>query len=145
MPDNNLNLQDQQPLYSFQGGSPADELLEIARIHHLEAQQLHQRALEARAEEREEEAKLLMDLSVSREERAVEFEKAARGEGGDPIVAEILDSQEEMRDGFGPRYVPSFIPKEDLFPLKKFPKEEKSSLPKPIARFLAWLKYEEPE
>jgi hypothetical protein len=143
MPDNNFDLQNQQPLYSFQGSSPADELLEIARIHHIEAKQLRQHALDAQAEEREEEAKLLMDLSVAREERALEFEKAARGEGGDPIVAEILDTQEEMRDGSVPRYIPSFIPKEDLFPLK-FPNEEKSSLPKPIARILEWVKYKKP-
>jgi hypothetical protein len=132
---------DQKPHYSFQGDSPADELLEIARIHHLDAQQLRQRALVAEAEERHEEAKLLMDLSVSREQRAVEFEKAAKGEGGDPIVAEILDSQEELRDGFAPRYIPSFISREDLFPLKK-PKKKESTLPKPIARLMAWLKYE---
>jgi len=139
VPDYNFS---REPHYSFQGESPADELLEIARIHHVDARQLRERALVAEAEERHEEAKLLMDLSVSREQRAVEFEKAAKGEGGDPIVAEILDSQEELRDVFTPRYIPSFISREDLFPLK-IPKKKESTLPKPIARFIAWLKYED--
>ena len=96
------NPQDQTPVYSFQGDSPGAELLEIARIHHKEAKQLFESAHASEAEGRQQEAKLLFDLATSREERAVEFERAARGEGGDPIVTEILADQEEVIGSYSP-------------------------------------------
>jgi len=100
MSDN--HLPDQTPAYTFQGSSPAEEFLEIARIHHKEAKQMFESADTAKAEGREEEARLLTDLAIARRERAEEFERAARGEGSDPIVTEILDWQKELSEGYIP-------------------------------------------
>jgi hypothetical protein len=111
MPDD--NPKDKPLVYTFQGDSPADELHEIARIHYKEAKELLDRANESLAEGRQEEAKLLIDLSKARRERADEFEKAARGEGGDPIVAEILDSQQDNCPGYT-GYAPTFMTPEEL-------------------------------
>jgi hypothetical protein len=116
MPDEEPKPQQaQKPAYSFQGDSPAESFLDIARIHHREAKQLLERAQQAQAEDRQEEAKLLMDLYADREKTAVEFESAARGETGDPIVTEILDSLEENREPFVP-YAPTFLSEEQLIP-----------------------------
>lgn len=104
-----------QPAYSFQGNSPADSFLDIARIHHREAKQLLERAAEAKAEDRQEEYKLLMDIYAEREKTAIDFENAARGEAGDPIVTDILDSLEENREPFVP-YAPTFLSEEQLIP-----------------------------
>jgi hypothetical protein len=118
MPEENPTPQKtRQPTYSFQGNSPADAFLDIARIHHKEAKQLLERAQQAQAEDRQEEYKLLLDLYADREKTAVEFESAARGETGDPIVAEILDSQEENLEPFTP-YAPAFLSKEELIPVE---------------------------
>jgi acyl-CoA reductase-like NAD-dependent aldehyde dehydrogenase len=132
MPD--VNPKDNQPVYTFQGDSPADELHEIARIHYKEAKELLERANQSLAEDRQEEAKLLLDLAKSRRERADEFEKAARGEGGDPIVAEILDSQEDNCPGFT-GYTPSFMTPEELLPVE-LPPKPKPPLRKRIGRIL---------
>ncbi|MGB9406127.1 MAG: hypothetical protein WCA89_01260 [Terracidiphilus sp.] len=138
------NSQNQNPAYSFQGSSPADELLEIARIHRREAKQLFDRADEAHAEDRQEEAKLLMDLAISRRDRAVEFEMAARGKGGDPIVAEILDSQEEMCVKYTP-FSPSIMSKEELTltaeeqSAAELAEGKKSTPSGRIARAVAWV------
>jgi hypothetical protein len=104
-----------KPAYSFQGSSPADSFLDIARIHHREAKQLLERAQQAQAEDRQEEARLLMDLYADRVKTAEEFESAARGEAGDPIVTGILDSLEENREPFVP-YAPTFLSEEQLIP-----------------------------
>lgn len=122
--------------YTFQGDSPADEFLEIARIHHREAKQLFDSAEKAFAEDRQEEAKLLMDLAISRRARADEFDRAARGQGGDPIVSEILDSQEEMCTKYTP-YAPTFLSKEELV-LTKSPDDAKPKQGR-IARAVAWV------
>ena len=104
-----------QPSYSFQGSSPAESFLDIARIHHREAKQLLERAQQAQAEDRQEEYKLLMDIYAEREKTAMDFESAARGEAGDPIVTDILDSLEENREPFTP-YAPKFLSDEELIP-----------------------------
>jgi len=135
MPDD--NRKDKPLVYTFQGDSPADELHEIARIHYKEAKELLDRANESLAEDRQEEAKLLIDLSRSRRERADEFEKAARGEGGDPIVAEILDSQEDMCTEFI-GYTPTFMKPEELVPVE-LPPEPKPPLLKRIGRILVGI------
>jgi hypothetical protein len=98
-----------EPSYTFIGTSPTAELLEIARIHHKEAKQLQESAIAAEAENRPEEAKLLMDISNSRLQTALDFEKAARGEGGDPIVTDILSDQEDISKNYVPhesKYAP---------------------------------------
>lgn len=99
--------------YTFQGSSPADQFLEIARIHHQEAKQLFENAEKARLADREQEYKLLLDVAKTREERAMEFERAARGECGDPIVSEIVDGLEETREKFTP-YTPTVMTEEEL-------------------------------
>jgi hypothetical protein len=131
------NHQNQPPVYTFQGNSPADELLEIARIHHREAQELLEHSQQAKAEGREEEAKLLMDLWVAREERAVEFERAARGEGSDPVVNEILDWQEDLCETYTPHSL-EFFTEEELAP-KELPEEMKAPPSGRIGRAWAWL------
>ncbi len=123
--------------YTFQGDSPADQYLEIARIHHLEAKQLLERSRESQAAERLEEAKLLLDLSNTNEKRASQFERAARGECGDPIVSEILEGLEEASVKFTP-YTPTFMTEEEL---RHVPLPEDANKPKlgPFARALAWV------
>jgi hypothetical protein len=131
------NPQNQPPVYSFQGNSPADELLEIARIHHKEAKELLEHSQQAKAEGREEEAKLLMDLWVAREERAVEFERAARGEGGDPVVNEILDWQEDICETYTPPSLEFFT--EEELANSKLPDDLNPPPPGRIDRSLTWL------
>lgn len=123
--------------YTFQGGSPADQFLEIARIHHLEAKQLFENAEKARVADREQEYKLLLDVAASREERAMEFERAAKGECSDPIVNEIIDGLEETREKFTP-YAPTFLTEEELV---YTPVLDDASRPKhgPFARAVAWV------
>ena len=135
MPD--VNPKDNQPVYTFQGDSPADELHEIARIHYKEAKELLERANQSLAEDRQEEAKLLLDLAKSRRERADEFEKAARGEGGDPIVAEILDWQEDLNEGYVP-YTPTFVTGDEPAP-EQLIEELRKPKPGHIARAVAWV------
>jgi hypothetical protein len=123
--------------YTFQGDSPADQYLEIARIHHLEAKQLLERSRASLAEDRQEEAKLLLDLSNTNEKRAIQFEKAARGECDDPIVAEIIDGLDESREKHV-AYKPTFLTEEELL---HTPLPEDADKPKlnPIIRALAWV------
>jgi hypothetical protein len=123
--------------YTFQGGSPADQFLEIARIHHLEAKQLFENAEKARTADRREEARLLLDLATSREERAIEFERAAKGECDDPIVSEIVDGLEETREKFTP-YAPTLMTEDELL---YTPSPDDANKPKhgPIARAVAWV------
>jgi len=102
------------PVYTFQGRSSAEEYLEVARIYHKEAKQLFARAQEALAEDRQEEAKLLIHLATAQRDRADEFEKAAREEGRDPIVTELLNNEKSMRKNYTP-YTPTYIaPDADL-------------------------------
>lgn len=142
MSDDELQeLPEPKPSYTFIGSSPAAELLEIARIHHKEAKQLLDSANAAETEGRPEEARLLMDLSKSRRETALEFERAARGEGGDPIVTDILSDQEDISK--------KYVPHESKYTVK-LTDAEKDALdnlakytepppPGPIARAIAWF------
>ena len=131
------NFQGKTPDYTFLGSSPADEFREVARIHYKEAKQLFDRAIEAQAEDRQEETKLLMDLAIARRAWADEFERAARGEGDDPIVTEILDSQEEMCVKFTP-YAPAFFSEEELLHAE-LPEDMKPVPLGRIARAVAWI------
>jgi hypothetical protein len=102
--------------YEYQVRMPVIEFRDIARIHHREAERLLDRARTAQAEDRQHEAMLLADLSIAQRKRAEEYEKAARGEGRDPIVAEILDGLQEQRESFIPvgepfQEQPQFTPK----------------------------------
>jgi hypothetical protein len=132
------NFQDSEPAYSFQGSSPAESYLEIARMHHKESKQLFDRANAAVAEGRQEEANLLIDLGISRRERAEEFEKAARGECGDPIVDEIQTGLEENFSGSAPRFTPSFISTEDMYSVN-LPAHLQPPPPGRLARAKAWI------
>jgi hypothetical protein len=77
-----------------------DEYRECARIHFREAERLLERARMAQIDDRQHEALLLADLSIAQRKRGEEYLKAARGEGGDPIVDEILDGLQEMRNNY---------------------------------------------
>jgi hypothetical protein len=131
------NPQNQAPAYSFLGSSPKEELLIVARIHHKEAKQLFERAQEAQAEGRQEEAKLLLDLGIARRDRADEMEKAAREEIDDPIVAELLENEEAMSKNYVP-YTPTYTAPEDELP-QSWKDELKPRPLGPIARALAWI------
>jgi hypothetical protein len=131
------NSQGKTPTYTFQGSSPADQFLEMARIHHLEANQLFDRAIEAQAEDRQEEAKLLKDLAISRRARGDEFDLAARGQCDDPIVSEINDGLEETKALFKP-YTPSVMTEEELR-FTEVPEDLKRPPLGRIARAVAWV------
>lgn len=115
----------------FRVMSPVDEFREIARIHFREAQQLLERAHRAKAEDLEHEANLLMDLSVARWRRAEQYVKAAKGEGEDPIVSEILDSLQEQRESFTPA----------KGQVVGFSDQLESALETRISRALAWIDF----
>jgi len=78
----------------------AEEYRRIADIHFRESEKLIARAHSAQAEDRYHEAMLLTDLAIAQRERAAEYEKTAKGEGHDPVVAEILDGLQEQRNSF---------------------------------------------
>jgi hypothetical protein len=84
----------------FRSRSLVDEYRDIARIHFREARKLYETAIASQAEDMMHEVHLLMDLAIARHDKAMLYEKLARGEGHDPIVAEILDSQQEQRENF---------------------------------------------
>ena len=139
MPDD--DIQNPEPSYTFIGTSPADELLEIARIHHKEAKQLHESALAAEAENRPQEARLLMDISNSRLQTALDFEKAARGEGSDPIVTDILSDQENTIKDYAPhesKYAPKLTAAEQEA-LDHLAEYIEPPPPGPFARAVAWF------
>jgi hypothetical protein len=127
----------QTPEYEFQFSSSTDQYLEIARIHHREADQLFVGANTAEVEGRKEEAKLLLDLAVARRNTAEEFEKAAKGEGDDPIVAEILDWQEDLCEGYVP-YSSTYVPPDDKLPEGWLEKIQPPPLGR-VARAVAWI------
>ncbi len=134
MPDS--SSKDQPPVFTFQGSTPAEVPLEIARIHLVEAKQLLERAEEAEAADRLEEAKLLKHVAASRKQTADEFEKVARGEASDPIVAEILDWQEDIAGNYVP-YQSTYVAPDDGPPVE-LPKKPKT--PTDIfLGFLAWV------
>jgi hypothetical protein len=124
--------------YKFKGSSEGDDYRAIARIHYREAKQLLEGAQLAQSEDRQEEYKLLTDLAIARRQTAEEFEKAANGEAGDPIVAEILDWQEDLCTGYVP-HQPVFIAADD----NECPSYLAEELKRPdrgrIARAVAWV------
>jgi len=127
---------EQTPVYTFQGNTPAEVPLEIARIHHLEAKQLFERAQEAEVADRPEEAKLLKHLAAARKETAVEFEKVAKGEASDPIVTEILDWQEDIAENYVP-YQSTYVAPDDGPPPVLPPKPK--TLTGILLNFVAWV------
>jgi acyl-CoA reductase-like NAD-dependent aldehyde dehydrogenase len=135
MPSN--SPQNQTPAYVYQGRSSTEEFLEIARIYDKEADQMLERAQTALAEDRQEEAKLLVDLATAHRERADEFKKAAREDGSDPIVAEILDHQKTHRKNYTP-YAPTYSAPNEELP-QSWKDELKPPPLGPIARAVAWI------
>ncbi|MGD0546524.1 MAG: hypothetical protein ABR991_01695 [Terracidiphilus sp.] len=123
--------------YVFKASSPAEDCLEIANIHHREAKQLFVGAREAEAEGRQEESKLLHDLAVAREATAVEFETAAKGEGSDPVVTEILDWQKDLCQHYVPHSL-SFVTGNEP-PPPQFYEEVKQPQHGPLARAVGWV------
>jgi hypothetical protein len=134
MPDD--KPQDQTPAYTFQGRSQTDELLDLANLYNKEAKQLHVRAQQALAEDRQEEARLLTDLAKAQQERADQFEKAAWGESGDPLVTEIMNNLQIQRDNNTSSTPTYTAPVEDI---PFWVKEIKPRQLGPIARVLAWI------
>jgi hypothetical protein len=128
--------QEQEPVFTYQGSTPEEVPLEIARIHHHEAQQLFDRAFEAEVEGRVEEARLLTDLATAREATAVDFERVAHGESKDPIVEEILDWQEDIAEHFVP-YQSSYVPPPEE-PKPEEPKKRKTPS-EVLLGFVAWV------
>jgi hypothetical protein len=130
--------QEGDPGYTFLGSSPAEKFRELAGLHLKEAKQLRERAREVEEEGRVEEAKLMLDVAAVREQRAAELEKAARGEGDDPSVAEVLDGEKEVLDAYVP---PSmlFIRPEDL-PPATVPMHMRPIPPGRVDKALAWIK-----
>jgi hypothetical protein len=139
MPDD--DILNPEPSYTFIGTSPTAELLEIARIHHKEAKQLQESALASEAENRPEEAKLLMDIANTRLQTALDFEKAARGEGGDPIVTDILSDQDDISKNYVPhesKYTPKLTAAEQDA-LAHLAEYTAPPPPSPFARAVAWF------
>lgn len=123
------------PAYHYLVDLPGGGLVDVANIHHREAKQLYIGAEMAKAEGREEEAKLLLDLAIAREETAKEFDKAAKGEVGDPIVAEILDWQEEISENFVPYTSDYIAPVDDTPP----PPPKELTLKEKCLSWVAWV------
>jgi hypothetical protein len=130
--------QDGDPGYTFLGSSPAEKFRELAGLHLKEAKQLRERAREVEEEGRVEEAKLMIDVALVREQRAEELEKAARGEGDDPSVAEVLDGEKEVQDSYVPPTM-SFIRAEDL-PPATVPMHMRPIPPGRVDKAVAWMK-----
>ena len=137
MSDEGFHAED-EPGYTFLGSSPAEKFLELAVLHHKEAKQLRERAREAEEEGRAEEVKLLLDVAAVRERRAEELERAARGEGDDPSVAEVLDGEQEVLEAYVPPSM-SFINPEDL-PPATVPVHMRPLPPGKIDLAMAWIK-----
>jgi acyl-CoA reductase-like NAD-dependent aldehyde dehydrogenase len=135
MPDN--NPQNKMLSHPFEGITTVEECLNVAHIHHREADQLFEGAQQALAEDRQEEARLLTDLAVARRARGEEFERAARGEIGDPIVAEIREFEPEMIKNYTPNTPTYSAPEVDLPP--EWLAEMKRPPLGPIARAMAWI------
>jgi len=131
------NPQDQKSIYTYKGNSPVEEYLEVASIYNKEAKQLFERAQQALAEDRQEEARLLNDIAISRREKAEEFEKAAKEKGDDPIVTEILSYQQELLDNYVP-HTPTYVAPEDDLPAEWLEEFKRPKLG-PFARFVAWF------
>jgi hypothetical protein len=127
--------QEEAPVYTFIGEQTSDVFHELAEMHHREAQQLLERANASEAEGREEEARLLLDVSLTREQRARELEMAARGEVEDPSVIEVLDGQEDILKTYTPNTMTFF--KEDELPPATVPEHMRPIPPGRIAKAVA--------
>ena len=79
---------------------------------------------------------MLTDLAIAKREKAEEFEKAARGEGNDPIVADILKSEQTQRTNYTPFTSTYTAAEEDIPP---WVEEMKPHRLGPIARAVAWI------
>jgi hypothetical protein len=130
--------EDEAPGYTFLGTSPAEKFLELAVLHRKEAKQLRESARLSEAEGREEEVRLLIRVAETREQRAQELEKAARGEADDPSVAEVLDGEQEVLSAYVPPTM-SFLRPEDL-PPATVPMHMRPLPPGNIPRALDWVK-----
>jgi hypothetical protein len=130
-----VQSQEEAPGYTFLGEQTADVFRELADMHHREAKQLLERANASEAEGREEEAKLLLDVSLTREQRARELEMAARGEAEDPSVIEVLDGQEDILKTYAPNTMTFF--KEDELPPATVPEHMRPVPPGRIAKAMA--------
>jgi hypothetical protein len=128
--------EDGPPSYTFLTEEPAEEYRILAEMHRKEAKQLLERAQEAEAEGRQEEAKLLIDVSASRQERAGDLDKTARGEADDPSVTEAIDGQLEVLSTYTPHSMAFF--KEDELPPATLPVHMRPREPGPILR--TWAK-----
>ena len=130
-----------KPSYTFIGTPPGDELLDVVRIHRREVKQLLDSANTSEAEGREQEARLLRAIAKEREDRAVEFERAARGETEDPVVTEILSDQEESTKSYVPHssdYAPKLTDAEKDV-LENLAELTEPPPPSPIARAFSWF------
>jgi acyl-CoA reductase-like NAD-dependent aldehyde dehydrogenase len=139
--DDFVDQREIKPSYTFIGTSPGDELLEVARIHRREVKQLLDSAAASETEGREQEARLLRAIAKERQDRAEEFERAARGETKDPVITEILSDQEEG--------IKNYVPHESKY-VAKLTAAEKEALanlaeltepppPNPFARAFGWF------
>jgi hypothetical protein len=135
------NPRDKKSVYTYAGNSPVEEYLEVASIYNKEAKQLFDRAQQALAEDRQEEARLLTDIAISRREKAEEFEKAAKEKGDDPIVTEILSYQQELRDNYIPHTPTYTAPEDDLPPdwLKEYKRPPLGRFARLVAWFGSWI------
>ena len=138
MPDE--GYQEGPPTYTFLNEEPADEYRILAEMHQKEAKQLLELARAAEAEDRQEEAKLLMDVSAFRLSRAEELEKTALGERDDPSVTEALDGEKEVLNTYVPHSM-AFFNEDELppptVPMHMRPREEGAIL-------RTWAKISEP-
>ena len=130
-----IQSQEEAAGYTFLGEEPASVFHELAEMHHREAKQLLERAHESEAEGRAEEAKLLIDVSAVREQRAAELEMAARGEAEDPSVIEVLDGQEDILKAYTPNTMTFF--KEDELPPATVPEHMRPIPPGRLAKAMA--------
>lgn len=139
MPDDNeFHDPDEAASYTFLGTSPAEKFRELAVLHQKEAKQLRERAREAEEEGRAEEVKLLLDVAVTREQRAAELEMAAKGEADDPSVAEVLEGEKEILVGYEPPTM-SFINPDDL-PPATVPVHMRPLPPSNVDRAMDWIR-----
>jgi len=135
------NPRDKKSIYTYAGNSQVEEYLEVASIYNKEAKQLFERAQQALAEDRQEEARLLTDIAISRREKAEEYEKAAKENSDDPIVTEILGYQQELRDNYIP-HTPTYTAPEDDLPqdwLKEYKRPPLGRFARLVAWFGSWI------
>jgi hypothetical protein len=132
--------QEGPPTYTFLTEEPADEYRILAEMHQKEAKQLLELARAAEAEDRQQEARLLMDVSAFRLSRAEELERTALGERDDPSVTEALAGEEEILSTYVPHSMAFFS--EDELPPATVPMHMRPREPGGILR--TWAKISSP-